>query len=389
MTTSILMRLWPVQHANLNLLSLKEPIITKVCFKTFVTWIIKLYNFPNTSSASVTQIALESLQGMTTSIETGSIKTLKGYLVSRDWKSLFSQEFYDSQIPDIRPWNILFWKTKYVSPTSFCVEATINWMHLFVNSLFTEWMNLNEFIYHWTWCFWRTSESSLLKDTFQKFFLLYSRIVSNWSSKYEILSLVGHLRESSFLSPLHGTDEILEDSLRIDEISEILKLLSIFKLSFSKPFWNISNYASIVLFGTIWIMLLLQIFENLWSFYNLGDKSFETGFRKHMLFTKQYELLQKIPIHGGGCKVFTVLCSIGKLADSPLSVYLRLWWSMVFNPDHLENSLITSQNVMDLIYWNSILPGKTLNFTSTLLHGYKMKQPNVLRKLVHSAGRKQ
>ena len=33
-------------------------------------------------------------------------------------------------------------------------------------------------------------------------------------------------------------------------------------------------------------------------------------------------LLQKeIPIHRDGCKVFTVLCSLGKLADSQLSVF--------------------------------------------------------------------
>ena len=61
------------------------------------------------------------------------------------------------------------------------------------------------------------------------------------------------------------------------------------------------------------------------SVYNLADKSFEIGFRKHMLFIKQYELLQKkIPIHGCGCKVFTVLCSLGNLADSTLSVYMYL-----------------------------------------------------------------
>ena len=48
---------------------------------------------------------------------------------------------------------------------------------------------------------------------------------------------VGHLGESLFFcSSLHGTDEILEDSLRIDEISEILKLPLIFKLSFLKLF---------------------------------------------------------------------------------------------------------------------------------------------------------
>ena len=71
---------------------------------------------------------------------------------------------------------------------------------------------------------------------------------------------VGQMGESSFFSSsLHGTDEILEDSLRIDEISEILKLLLIFKLSFLKRFWNSLNYASIALFRAVRIMLLLQI----------------------------------------------------------------------------------------------------------------------------------
>ena len=36
------------------------------------------------------------------------------------------------------------------------------------------------------------------EDTFQNFFLLYSRIVTNWSSKYEMFSLVGRLGESLF-----------------------------------------------------------------------------------------------------------------------------------------------------------------------------------------------
>ena len=35
---------------------------------------------------------------------------------------------------------------------------------------------------------------------------------------------------------------------------------------------------------------MLQLHE---SVYNLADKSFEIGFRKHMLFIKQYEFLQK------------------------------------------------------------------------------------------------
>ena len=54
-------------------------------------------------------------------------------------------------------------------------------------------------------------------------------------------------------------------------------------------------------------------------------------------------------MHGGGCKVFTVLCSLGKLADSTLFVYINMIKKgVVFNSDHLENSLITSQNIMDL-----------------------------------------
>ena len=59
---------------------------------------------------------------------------------------------------------------------------------------------------------------------------------------------------------------------------------------------------------------------------------------------------KKIPIHGGGCKVFTVLCSLGKLADSTLSIYM-IKKGVVFNSDHLENFLkvlITSQNIMNL-----------------------------------------
>ena len=40
-----------------------------------------------------------------------------------------------------------------------------------------------------------------------------------------------------------------------------------------------------------------------------------------MLSIKEYELLlRKITIQEGGCKVFTVLCNLGKLVDSPLSV---------------------------------------------------------------------
>ena len=82
--TTIVMRPWPVQHVNLNLLSLKEAIITKVSFKTFVTQIIKLYNFPNTSGKSIFQIALESLQGKNNININKSMKALKGYVVSRD-----------------------------------------------------------------------------------------------------------------------------------------------------------------------------------------------------------------------------------------------------------------------------------------------------------------
>ena len=66
---------------------------------------------------------------------------------------------------------------------------------------------------------------------------------------------------------------------------------------------------------------------------------------------------------GGGCKVFTVLCSLGKLADRTLSVYsvhvlkVMMKRGVVFNSDHLENSYNQSKRY-GLVYWNSILPGK-------------------------------
>ena len=63
---------------------------------------------------------------------------------------------------------------------------------------------------------------------------------------------------------------------------------------------------------------------------------------------------------------------------------------VVFDPDHLENSLITSQNVMDLSFGILFVQA----FLEFYIHppawigpGYRMEQPNVLRKLVHSAGR--
>ena len=98
---------------------------------------------------------------------------------------------------------------------------------------------------------------------------------------------------------------------------------------------------------------------------------------------------KKILIHGGGCKVFTVLCSLGKLADSTLSVYM-IKKGVVFNSDHLENSLITSQNVMDLsigiIFFQAFLEFY-IHPPGWIGPGYRMEQPNILRKLMRLAGR--
>ena len=98
---------------------------------------------------------------------------------------------------------------------------------------------------------------------------------------------------------------------------------------------------------------------------------------------------KKIPIHGGGCKVFTVLCSLGKLADSTLSVYMTKK-GVVFNSEHLENSLITSQNVMDLsigIIFFQVFLEFYIRPPAWIGPGYRMEQLDILRKLVHSAGR--
>ena len=126
------------------------------------------------------------------------------------------------------------------------------------------------------------------------------------------------------------------------------------------------------------------------SVYNLAYKSFEIGFRKHMFFINNMSFYKKnIPIHGGGCKIFTVLFSLRKLADSTLSVYM-IKKGVVFNSDHLENYLITSQNVMDLsigiIFFQAFLEF-CIYPPAWIGPGYRMKQPNILRKLLHSAGR--
>ena len=63
---------------------------------------------------------------------------------------------------------------------------------------------------------------------------------------------------------------------------------------------------------------------------------------------------------------------------------------VVFNSDHLENSLTTSQNVMDLsigILFFQESPGILHPPSCMDRPGYRMEQPNILRKLVHSAGR--
>ena len=73
-------------------------------------------------------------------------------------------------------------------------------------------------------------------------------------------------------------------------------------------------------------MLLLQIHvlysTSYESVYNLAGKRFEIGFKKQMLFIKQYELFQKNTHKWRVDVKFSLfLCSLGKLADSTLSVY--------------------------------------------------------------------
>ena len=94
---------------------------------------------------------------------------------------------------------------------------------------------------------------------------------------------------------------------------------------------------------------------------------------------------------GVDVKFSLFLCSLGKLADSTLSIYINIIKKgVVFNSDHLENSLITSQNIMDLsigiIFFQAFLEFY-IHPPAWIGPGYRMEQPNILRKLVHSAGR--
>ena len=133
------------------------------------------------------------------------------------------------------------------------------------------------------------------------------------------------------------------------------------------------------------------------KFYYLGGKSFETDFKNHMLYlqnTMGYSK-KKIIIQGReGRKVFIVLCTLRKLANSPnppgkkpLPPKISLWpgvicffkvmmkLSTVFNSDCLEIlwSNPCKNRIYGLTHWNSIIPWQTWNFTPTLLYGYKME----------------
>ena len=63
---------------------------------------------------------------------------------------------------------------------------------------------------------------------------------------------------------------------------------------------------------------------------------------------------------------------------------------VVFSSHHLENSVIISQNIMDLsigiIFFQAFLEFY-IHPPAWIGPGYRMEQPNILRKLVHSAGR--
>ena len=101
--------------------------------------------------------------------------------------------------------------------------------------------------------------------SFQPIHFRYSfchRTVTNWSSKYEILSLVGPLGEKTHFFRL---------------------LWDCWNFRNFEPSVNIQVALLKTFFGTIWIMLLLQIFEKLWNFIftwnsvnwkNCGRKAF-------------------------------------------------------------------------------------------------------------------
>ena len=60
------MGFWWVVYDSLgykkNMENLENPISSEVCFKTFVTWILKLCNLSNIWSRCIVEIVLESLQ---------------------------------------------------------------------------------------------------------------------------------------------------------------------------------------------------------------------------------------------------------------------------------------------------------------------------------------
>ena len=181
-------------------------------------------------------------------------------------------------LPKFQIWNLeisfFFEKTKSVPPTSFRVKATVHWMHVFVNFTYHT-MNKYQWKYQWTLIRLEDFREPLLSFQqihFRNYFCY--RIVTNWNSKYDILSPVDPLRKN---------------------------------LTFSSPSWDSWNYRNVETSVNIQVVLLKNLWNNLnnastanvreaMKYYNLGDRNFETNFSNFSLLTGCQVLLWNKPI---------------------------------------------------------------------------------------------
>ena len=177
---------------------------------------------------------------------------------------LFSQETYHSQ--NFRNETLkshLLKKTKcaplpHLVWKSQTIIGTFLWF-----SLIREWMNLNEYIiYDWTLMLLKDFREPLLSFELIYFRISFCcRIDNSWGFRYKILGHVGPLGKNFHFFVSLGIAEIL-----------------------GSP--GLSVYTEIVLLKTFpqhFELCLCCKYRRSYKFYNLGDKTFETGFNFRFL----------------------------------------------------------------------------------------------------------
>ena len=115
---------------------------------------------------------------------------------------------------------------------------------------------------------------------------------------------------------------------------------------------------------TIWIMLLLQI-----SFYNPGDKSFETDNGKHATFPKIIHYSKKYTLFKN--------CTLFKTKLWELSKKCHFYWNWV-----TESKVMAIHSSKTLAYFSQFLPDLSLIIFMSRYHGCQLWKKIISHDLI-------